>query len=202
MSTSLILLIVIGLIAVGGYVLYAGIIKARNTVEESYAGIDIQLRKRHDLIPNILKIAKKYMEHEKSLLTEVTELRAKATEKESLARNQATADGTTAAITEKFALEGALQSKMGQLMIAVENYPDLKADAQMLQSQQTYNEVEEHIAAARRFYNSAVKELRNKVQIFPGNLLAGIAGVTELPPFFEETDEAVRAPVDADAFLN
>ena len=84
-------------------------------------------------------------------------------------------------------------------MVRVEAYPDLKSDQTMGQAMQTYNEVEAQIAAARRFYNSAVTALNNSVQIFPGNIIANMAGVSEMP--FYETDDAARAPVNADDFL-
>ena len=84
-------------------------------------------------------------------------------------------------------------------MIAVENYPDLKASESMIQAQQTYNEVEARIAAVRRYYNASVTKLNNSIQIFPGNLLAGFAGASAMP--FYETDEASKDPVDADTFL-
>jgi LemA protein len=85
-------------------------------------------------------------------------------------------------------------------MITVENYPDLKSDQTMLQAQKTYNEIEEQIAAARRFYNSAVTSLNNSIEIFPGNLLANLAKAKIMP--FYETDEDSKAPIDASKFLN
>jgi len=173
------------------YTWYAGIIKKKNKAKEALAGIDVQLNKRHDLIPNVLKIAKRFMEHEKELLTRVTEL-----------RTQASADydrGNADAVKNHLAVENQLQGQMGQLMVQVENYPNLKSDATMIQAQQTYNEVEAHIGAARRFYNSAVGQLNNSIQIFPGNLLAGLAGAAEMP--FFEAPESVKAPVNADDFL-
>ncbi|MGE0755266.1 MAG: LemA family protein [Alphaproteobacteria bacterium] len=173
------------------YFWYAGIISKRNRANEALSGVDVQLKKRSSLIPNILKIAQKFMEHEKSLLTEITELRSRMEsdyspgDKESVQRHLAAAE--------------QLDGKMGQLMVAVEDYPDLKSDATMVQAMQSYNEVEAQIAAARRFYNSAVTSLNNAVQIFPGNLIARMAGVAEMP--FYEVDEASRAPVDADDYL-
>src|SRR5699024_5315832 len=104
------------------------------------------LKKRYDLIPNVLFIANKFMEHERGLLEDITKLRAQAA--------KLPADLSNA--EQKIQLDGAIAGKMGQLMVAVENYPQLKSDQTMLQAMQTYNEQEEHIAAARRFYNSAV----------------------------------------------
>ncbi len=170
---------------------YVSIIKRRNKAQEALSGIDVQLQKRSNLIPNILKIAKKFMEHESALLTQVTELRTKAG-----------ADYDSGNPEEVKAHLGAakeLSGAMGRLMVAVEAYPELKSNETMIQAQQTYNEVEAQIAAARRFYNSAVSTLNNAVQIFPGNVIAGMAGVTAMP--FYEADEAARAPVDAGDFL-
>ena len=173
------------------YFWYASIISKRNTGYEALSGIDVQLKKRSNLIPNILKIAQKFLEHEKSLLTEITELREQADKGYDKADKNA--------VQEHLQLSELLGGKMGQLMVRVEAYPDLKSDQTMVQAMQTYNEVEAQIAAARRFYNSAVTALNNSVQIFPGNIIANMAGVSEMP--FYETDDAARAPVNADDFL-
>lgn len=178
-------------VAVLGYIWYASLIGKRNKALEALSGIDVQLKLRSNLIPNILKIAKKFMEHEKSLLEEITALRGQADQ------DYDKKDG--AAVKEHIAAVEQLGGKMSQLMVQVEAYPDLKSDTSMLQAQQTYSEVEAKIAAARRFYNSAVTALNNSIQIFPGNLIAGLANVSEMP--FYEADEASKAPVDAGDFL-
>lgn len=183
MSPIFIFLTVIAIIL---YVTYVLVIKKRNNLLEAKHGIDVQLQKRHSILPNILTIAKKFMEHEKGLLTELTELRTKVLE-------------GRGSVKEKFNIENQIQDKMGQLLVSVENYPQLKSDQTMVQAMRTYNEVEEHIAAARRFYNSAIKEVRNAVQIFPGTLFAGLVDLSEYP-FFEATD-AAKAPVNASDFL-
>lgn len=186
-----IFLAIIGIIIVYLYILYAGMIRKKNKVKEALGGIDVQLKKRSNLIPNILTIAKKFMEHETKLLTEVTKLRSKTDND----YNGESKDEVKA----HFQAAEALGANMGQLMIAVEAYPDLKSDRNMLEAQQTYREIEEQIAAARRFYNAAVGDLNNAVEIFPGNLVAGFARATEMP--FYETDEASKAPIDASQFL-
>jgi len=187
-----VLIISIAVILVGAYIWYASIVTKKNKAKESLSSIDVQLRKRSNLIPNILKIAKKFMEHEKALLTEVTELRAKV---------DADYDADdVAAVQEHLEAAGSLGGAMGKIMVAVEDYPELKSDQTMLQAQRTYNEVEEQIAAARRFYNASVTSLNNSIEIFPGNLLAGYAGVRGPMPFYE-ADEASRAPVDAGKYL-
>ncbi|MFP3944035.1 MAG: LemA family protein [Alphaproteobacteria bacterium] len=183
---------IIALIAlIGGYIWYVSIISRRNKAQEAFSGIDVQLKKRHDLIPNILKVARRFMEHEKGLLEEVTRLRAQAVEKE----------GTRAAEAgEKFEIERQLQAGLGRLMVAVENYPDLKSDRHMLEAQRSLNEVEANIAASRRFYNASVTSLRNAIQIFPGTMIANMAGVENMPLFEAAGEE--RQFVDADAYLS
>ena len=102
-------------------------------------------------------------------------------------------------IGQKINLDNQIAAKMGQLMVNVENYPQLKADGTMMQAMQTYSEVEEHIAAARRFYNSAVNELNNAVEIFPSSLIAAMIGIKSYP--FFETDEQSRQSVNATDYL-
>ena len=150
------IIIISGLVAFV-YIWYISIIKKKNQVIEALSGIDVQLTKRFDLIPNILKIAKSFMEHEKSLITEVTALRAQIPTSYSHKNKEDVANF--------FAIHNKIREKMDNLLLQVENYPNLKSDQTMLQAQLTYNEVEEHISAARRFYNAAVTELNNSIQI-------------------------------------
>ena len=175
------------------YCWYAAIVKRRNRVAEALAGIDVQLTQRHDLIPNLLVIARKFMEHERSLLEEIAALRSKA----------ASFGNTTdaAATAGKFAAEEQLTAGLGRLFAVAENYPSLKSDGPMIEAQRGYQEVETNIAAARRFYNAAVAALNTAVQIFPGPLLAGLAGVAKPPPYFEAS-AAAREAVDAGHLLS
>ena len=186
-------LIILGVVVVVAlvflYSIYVQVIQKKNNVKEAMSSIDVQLRKRYDLIPNILTIANRYMEHEKGLFEEITALRSRASELR--------ADANT--ISEKIQLDNAIASKMGQLLVNVENYPQLKADNMMMQAMQTYSEVEEHIAASRRFYNSAVKELNNAAEIFPSSVVAVMIGIRPYP--FFETDEASRQPIKAEDIL-
>lgn len=188
----ILLLAVIGVVLFIVYIWYAGIIAKKNKALEALSGIDVQLKKRNNLIPNILKIAARFMNHEKELMEKITKLRTKVS------------DGYNAddAQSIKKHLQDAreLDSSLGELMISVEDYPDLKSDQTMIVAQQTYNEVEEQISAARRFYNSAVTALNNSIEIFPGNLIAPLAKAKTLP--FYKADEASKAPVDANDFLN
>ena len=187
------LIIIIGVVLIILlYIWYSRIIRNKNQVYEALAGIDVQLKNRSNLIPNILTIAKKFMEHERELISSVTEL-----------RTQSTVDydsGDAQAVKEHMELASALTSEMGKLMISVEAYPELKSDQTMQQAQLSYNEVETKIAAARRFYNSAVSQLNNSIEIFPGNILARYANVSSMP--FYEADEGSIEPVDASSILN
>jgi LemA protein len=184
--------IALGAILAGMYAWYAAIVTRRNRVSEALGGIDVQLQQRHDLIPNVLTIARRFMEHERSLLTEITALRAKAF--------QQVGERDFSKIADKFETEAKLGQQMGRLLVLAENYPALRSDGPMIEAQRTYTEVETHIAAARRFYNSAVADLSNAVQIFPGSLLKGVAGVSSVPPPFATID-AARTAVDASKYL-
>ena len=174
------------------YIQYVGLIKKRNRGLEALSSIDVQLKMRSDLIPNILTIAKKYMEHERTLIEDVTALRVKA---------DTPYDKTDpSAVGEHFSTVGQLASQMGKLQVSMEAYPTLKADQTMIEAQRSYNEVEARIAAARRGYNASVTELNNAVQIFPGSVIASMIKIKALP--FFETDEMSRSPVDAASILN
>jgi LemA protein len=183
----------IAVVAVGLYAWYVAIVQRRNRLIEALAGMDVQLQKRHDLIPNVLAIARRFMEHERELLTEITELRARA-------QRQAGGEDLSH-VAERFRAEAALGKRLGTLFALAENYPQLRSDGPMIEAQRTYTEVETNVAAARRTYNAALTELRNAVQIFPGPLLMGFAGVRELPPPFQ-AHESAGVPLDAAAYLD
>ncbi len=190
MMIGLIATIIVGVVLVFVlYNMYIELIKKRNKVKEAMSGVDVQMAKRYDLIPNILVIANRFMEHEKGLLEEITSLRARAVNVRSNADT----------IGEKINLDNAIASKMGQLLVSVENYPQLKSDQTMTQAMATYSEVEEHIAAARRFYNSAVNDLNNSVEIFPSSIIAGMLNIKSYP--FFEAPEAARNGVNAADYL-
>ena len=177
------LLVVAGLL-VGVYVWYAVIVARRNKVLEALSSVDVHLNQRHDLVPNIVKLAARFMEHERGLIEDVTRLRRLVDSP--LAR----APGEVEA---RFALEGELAQRVGQLLVTMEAYPELKSDTTVLEAQRTWTEVEAQITAARRFYNAAVNQLNNAIQIFPGNLIAGLAGAQSMP-FFEAPAAAREAP--------
>lgn len=184
---TLFLLIILLALCVWLYSVYVRVIKSSNAVKEAASGIEVQQRKRYDLIPNILTIAGKFMEHEKNLITEITNIRTMAMEAKA---------GSQAAMSANAKLDNLI----GQLKVSLENYPQLKSDATMVQAMQTYNEVEEHIAASRRFYNSALTELRNTTQIFPGTLFAGLVS-DQLTSVYYHTSDETKAPVNAADYL-
>lgn len=188
-TLTIIILAVCAVILFILYNTYVSVIQKKNKVTEAFSGISVQLKKRYDLIPNILAIAAKFMEHEKSLMEEVTKLRTQAVALPNNFDN----------IGKKLELDTQIKNKMGQIMVAVENYPQLKSDQTMISAMQTYNEVEEHIAAARRFYNAAVLELNNAVEIFPSSIIAGMVGAKKQE--FFTVDEAETKPVNASDFF-
>ena len=182
------MLILVAAAVAGLYFWYASIIARRNKVQEALSSVDVHLNQRHDLIPNIVKLAGRFMEHERALLTEVTRLRDEA---------KRAAPATASDIGKRFALEGELGQRVGQLLVSMEAYPELKSAQPLIEAQQTWTEAEAQITAARRFYNAAVNQLNNAIQIFPGQIIAGLAGVQPMP-FFEAPAAARTAPsVDA-----
>lgn len=181
--------IIIGIVLIGLYILYAKAIQIKNQAFEAASSIEVQLQKRRDLVPNVLTLAKKFMEHEKELLNELTELRS---------RTGSVGRGPEA-LGEELALDSSIGSAMGRFFAVAENYPDLKSQATIVRAQETYEEVEGHIAAARRFYNSAVTDLNNAIETFPMSVFASMVGAKRLP-YFEASPDAA-APVSAEDYL-
>jgi len=142
-------------------ILYNSLVGKKNQVTNVFASIDTLLKKRYDLIPNLISTVKTYMEHERGTLTEITELRAKATS------GQLSDD-------DKVDLDNKISKALGGIMIAVENYPDLKANQNFMQLQGSLNEIEEQISAARRAYNASVTDYNNAVEMFPTNIMASV----------------------------
>lgn len=142
--------------------LYNTLVKLRNRRENAFADIDVQLRQRHDLVPQLVETVKGYATHEKELLTRITDARSAAMQAKS--------------IDEKIQAENNLSSGLQGLKIAVENYPDLKANQNFLQLQQELSDIENKLAAARRFFNAATTEYNTSVESFPSNLIAGSFG--------------------------
>lgn len=140
--------------------IYNRLVRLRNNREQAFADIDVQLRQRHDLIPQLVETVKGYMVHERGVLTEITEARANAMK------------ATT--INEKIAAETRLSTALDGLRVSVEAYPDLKASQNFMDLQNEISDVENKLAAARRFFNSATKELNVAVEMFPSNIIAAM----------------------------
>lgn len=171
MNTSIIVIIVaIVLLVLIVISMYNGLIRRRNEVDNAFGGMDVQLKKRYDLIPNLVATVKQYAAHEKDLLTKVTEMRAKAT------------NGNLSQ-DEKVALDNEISAGMKSIMVAVENYPDLKANENFMNLQRTLNEVESQISAARRTYNAVITDYNNGIQTFPRNMIAGMMNMTKKEVF-------------------
>jgi LemA protein len=183
--------LIVGVALLGAlYFWYATIVARRNKVQEALSSVDVHLNQRHDLIPNIVSLAARFMDHERALITEVTRLREQA---------RGATPATPAEAGKRFALEGELGQRVGQLLVSMEAYPELKSDRPMMEAQQTWTEIEAQITAARRFYNAAVNQLNTAIQIFPGSILAAVAGVKAMP--FFEAPAAVRVTPSVDGIL-
>ena len=149
--------------------IYNRLVKLRNHRENAFADIDVQLKQRHDLIPQLVDTVKGYMKHESEVLTRVTEARAAAM--------------SAGGINDKIGAENMLTSALGGLKIAMEAYPDLKANTNFNNLQTEISDVENKLAAVRRYFNSATKELNNAVQVFPSVIFAGMFGFKKEPMF-------------------
>ncbi len=180
MSTTTIVLIVLALLVLALIALYNGLIRARNRVQEAWSDIDVQLKRRYDLIPNLVETVKGYAKHESSVFQNVTEARAQAMQ------SHGTADQA------KF--ESRLTSMIGNLMAVAENYPELKANQNFAALQSELSDTENKIQAARRFYNSQVLAFNNKLQVFPTNVIGSMMQFTK-QEFFEVADQKERENV-------
>ncbi|EKD76738.1 MAG: LemA-like protein [uncultured bacterium] len=186
------MLMYLGLIIVGfaGLVIiwliftYNGLIRLRNQVNEGWSDIDVQLKRRHDLIPNLVESVKGYLTHEKGLLENITNARSNAIS----AQNS----GDTAGMAKA---ESALGGLLGNLRIAMEAYPDLKANQTMAKLMDELSDTENKIQAARRFYNGIVRDFNTKLQMFPTNLIGNMLGF-KARNFFEIEDPAERKNVE------
>ena len=167
--------VVVVLLAVFG--MYNSLVGKKNQVENAFASIDTILKKRYDLIPNLVATVKQYMQHEAGVLREVTELRSKAMS------GQVSSD-------DAVDLNNRIGRALGGIMVAVERYPELKASDNFQQLQRTLNEVEEQLSAARRAFNSSVTDFNNAVEMFPTNIMAGMMNYQRRKLF--EVPEAER----------
>jgi LemA protein len=180
MGIGFILLIVVGVAVLFVIASYNGLVTLKNRTEEAWSDIDVQLKRRYDLIPNLVSAVKGYAAHETGVFEKVTEARAKAM----------SATGTA----EKAGAENMLTGALKSVFAIAEAYPDLKANTNFLELQQELSDTENKIQAARRFYNGNVMELNTKIETFPSNIIAGAFNFTKRE-FFELTDDAAKEPV-------
>lgn len=183
----IIVLVIVGVLLIMGVGIFNNLVGARNQVENAFGSIDVMLKKRYDLIPNLVETAKAYMKHERETLTSITELRARA-----MSPNTST--------DEKVQLENQISGLMKSVMVSVENYPELKASEQFTMLQRSWNETEEQISAARRNYNASVTAYNNAVEKFPSNIFASMFGHKR--KFVLEIPETERQNVSAKAMFN
>ncbi len=159
MAVLLIILIILAVIFVVGFLIYNGLIAARNKVKNAWSQIDVQLKKRYDLVPNLIETVKGYVKHEQLTLTKITELRTQAMQ--------------TKDIKETMKANEKMSKEIGGLLnVVVENYPDLKASQNFLMLQEELSGIENKIAYSRQFYNDTVMDYNNKTEMFPTNMFA------------------------------
>ncbi len=174
------ILVVLALIVVG---IYNGLVKLRNHTDEAWSGIQTELKRRYDLIPNLVETVRGFAKHESGVLTAVTEARSRAA-------------GSHGSPAEQARDENALIGAMRQMFAVAENYPDLKANTNFLDLQKQLAATEDRLQTARRFYNANVRDLNMKIQQFPSNIVAGMFKFTSRE-FFELDEETAKAAAQA-----
>ncbi len=177
MIALLVILAIAVVLVISVITIYNNLVRYRNEVKNAWSQIDVQLKRRHDLIPNLIETVKGYMDHERELLENITKARSQAMN----ARN----------MDERRDAENQLSGAMGQFYVVVENYPDLKANQNFLSLQEELTSTENKISFARQLYNDQVMKLNNKIQMFPSNIVAGMFNFQK-EEFFEIEDPAQR----------
>ncbi len=180
MQTTTILIVVIVAVVLWLISIYNGLIRLKNRVDEAWSDIDVQLKRRYDLIPNLVETVKGYASHEKELFTKVTEARSRAMQAGSL--------------HDKAEAENMLSNTLKSLFAVAENYPQLRASENFAKLQDELSDTENKIQAARRFYNGMVRDFNTKIQVFPNNLIAGTLGFKNRE-FFEIEEAKERENV-------
>lgn len=186
MSATLIVIIALAVLGLAVILIYNSLVRAKLRTDEAWSDISVQLKRRYDLIPNLVNTVKGYAKHEKSVFEEVTEARAQALNAQT--------------VNEAAQADNMFQEALKSLFAVAEAYPDLKANENFQQLQGELVDTEDKIQAARRFYNGAVRDLNIKIQSFPTNLMAGMMGF-KMRDFFEVEDSeaaAVNQPVNVD----
>jgi LemA protein len=176
----LVVLGILGLVAIVGIGIYNGLVGSRNQVDNAWAQIDVQLKRRHDLIPNLVETAKGYMKHERETFESITKARSAAMGAKS--------------VSEVAKSEGQLADALSKFMLVVENYPELKANQNFLALQEELTGTENKIAFSRQNYNDQVLFYNNKIQMFPSNVVAGMFVFTKRDFFQVETALEREAP--------
>jgi LemA protein len=178
MGLEILVAVIVAGVALPAIWIYNRLVADRNQARQGYADIDVQLKRRADLVPQLVEAVRGYAAYEKALLTTVTELRSAALADKSLAA--------------RFGHERQLGEGLKQLVLLQESYPQLKADANFRQLSQSLVEVEDHLQNARRFYNGAVKQYQTQLESFPDIIVARVSGFAPLPFFETDDKEAVR----------
>jgi len=177
---TIVLLALLGLVAVAAVWvigIYNGLVRLRNEVKNAWAQIDVQLKRRHDLIPNLVETVKGYAGHEKSTLEAVVQARSRAV--------------SASSVEDRIAAEAGLSGALGRLMLLVEQYPDLKANQNFLALQEELTSTENRIGFARQYYNDTVMQFNTRIESFPQNMVAGMFQFRQAA-FFEVEEEAAR----------
>ncbi len=179
MSAAVIVLVALAAIVIWGILIYNALIRLKNRVDEAWSDIDVQLKRRYDLIPNLINTVKGYAAHEKALFEKVTEARTKA-----MGAGNA---------HDKAEAENALSGTLKSLFAVAENYPDLKANQNFLELQRELTDTEDKVQASRRFYNGNVRDFNTKIEVFPSNIFANVMGFQKRE--FFEAGEGEKEPV-------
>ena len=186
MSLLYIVLGVLAIVVIWLIATYNGLITTKNRVDEATSDIDVQLKRRYDLIPNLVETVKGYMSHENATLVKLTEARTAA---------MTVHDNPNATLAQKENAENALSSTLKTIFAVSENYPDLKASQNFLQLQDEISDTENKIQASRRFYNGNVRDFNTKIQVFPTNLIAGMLKFVKYDFFQAEAQEKQNVQV-------
>lgn len=186
-SVAIVILLLGGVIFLVGVRIYNGLVYLKNQVNKSFSSVDVLLKKRWDLIPNLVAVVKHHMEFEQQTLAEVTRL-----------RSQVMSGGINP--EQRLTLENQISRTMGNIVALIENYPDLKSDGHVTQLLASLNEIEEQISAARRFYNAAVTEYNNALEMFPSNIVASYMRYRTRELFVTPAEE--RGNVNVGELLN
>lgn len=189
MNILIIIITIVVIVIVYFIYLYNSIISTKNSVREAFSAINTVLQNRYDLIPNLIEVVKQYVNHEAGIFSKVTEIRTK------LISWWQTAD------INRFSDENALQNAMKSIFAVAENYPDLKASSNFLELQTQWSEIEDRLQWARRAYNSAVKALDDKKQMFPSNIVASMMNI-ESYEMYEADEQAIETKIDAKNYFN